>query len=195
MVEEAKKTEVQVVDPENKITVSEKELEKVVARIWVNLEKKDYRATVNVNTNQQQVPDAMTEFVNMKEEHVNDAGFNRDLDVKGTISPFQLWKNKMTRIAVTMSKMHDWRYIELLNDKNEVVEVPVDLAQIAAEEERWLMLSLNGLQSEKEIRLMRAGFGLNEETMMDKGARWFGLVKKKKSEVYGNNYNQGGEQR
>lgn len=185
MTEQAKKTEVQIVDPEAKITVTQKELEKMIAHAMICIEKKDYRATLNLNTNTQQVPDAMTEFVNMKEHNLNSFDFNRDLDVKGTISPFMLWKNKMTRIAVAMAQLKDWRYIERQDEEDNVIEVPIDLAQLAAEEERWLALSLGGEQSEKEIRLMRAGFGMNEETMMDKGARWFGLVKKKKNEVYG----------
>lgn len=186
MPEEAKKTDVQIVDPEqDKIIVTQKQLEQMVARAIVNIEKKDYRASFTLNTPQQQLPDAMTEFVNIKEENTNSFGFNRDLDVKGTISSFQLWKNKLTRVAVALSQLKDWRYVERDGEKEgEVFEEPIDLAQLAADEERFLTLSLGGLQSEKQIRNMRAGFGMNEDTIYDKGAKWFGLVKKKKSEVY-----------
>lgn len=189
MSDEAKKTDVQVVEQEpEKIVVTPKQLEQMVARAIVNVEKKDYRASFILNTPQQQLPDAMTEFVNIKEENQNSFGFNRDLDVKGTISSFQLWKNKLTRISVALSQLKDWRYVERQGEKeDEIFEEPIDLAQLAADEERFLTLSLGGLQSEKQIRNMRAGFGMNDETVYDKGAKWFGLVKKKKSEVYNQN--------
>jgi len=183
----AQKTEVQVMKTETQIAVTPKILEQMIARAMINIEKKDYRATLNLNSNTQQVPDAMTAFVDMQEDNQNGFAFNRDLDVKGTISPHQLWKNKLTRVAVALSQLKDWRYIEKEDDNGNIVEVPVDLAQLAAEEERWLSLSLGGEQSNKEIRLMRAGFGMNDEINADKGARWFGLVKKKKSEVYNQN--------
>ena len=166
------------------ISVNPDDLETIIRNTMVSIEKKDYRATVTNIQQQGQVPDAMTAFVDMDENNRNDYDFNRDLDVKGTISSFQLWQNKLTRVAVAMSQLKDWRYIEREDKEGKVVEVPVDLAQLAADEERWLSLSLGGSQSEKEIRLMRAGFGLNEESTLDKGAKWFGLVKKKKSEVY-----------
>lgn len=176
-------TEVEVVKKEA-ITVKPEELEVMIAKAIVNIEKKDYRATVTNIQQHGQMPDAMTAFIDINEDNTNQDGFNRDLDVKGTISGFQLWKNKLTRIAVAMSQLKDWRYIEREDEEGNVIKVPVDLAQLAADEERWLSLSLGGEQSEKEIRLMRAGFGLNEENTFDKGAKWFGLVKKKKSEIY-----------
>ncbi len=167
------------------ISVNPDDLETIIRNTMISIEKKDYRATVTNIQQNGQIPDAMTAFVDMDDGHKNDYDFNRDLDVKGTISGFQLWQNKLTRVAVAMSQLKDWRYIERPGDKEgEIIEVPVDLAQLAADEERWLSLALGGSQSEKEIRLMRAGFGLNEETNFDKGAKWFGLVKKKKSEVY-----------
>jgi len=195
MTEEIKKTEVQIVDPDTKITVTEKDLEKMIARAIISLEKKDYRATLNLNTTQQQVPDAMTAMIDIDEEKNNQFGFNRELDVKGTINPFQLYFGQTARFAQALSELENWEYVVRFNEKGERQEIPIDLMSLESEEMRWLSLALFGQQSEKEIRLMRAGFGLNEETMVDKGARWFGLVKKKKSEVYGNNYNQGGEQR
>jgi len=149
------------------------------------IQKKDYNATVKTIQDNGQVPDAMTAFVDMDENNINEYGFNRDIDVKGTRSGFQLWKNKLTRVAVALSQLKDWSYIERPGEKEgEVIQIPVDLAQLAAEEEGWLSLSLGGAQSEKEIRLMRAGFGMNEETSFDKGAKWFGLVKRKKNEIY-----------
>lgn len=167
------------------ITVRPDELENMIAQAIVRVEKKDYRATVTNIQQQGQMPDAMTAFIDINESNTNLYDFNRDLDVKGTISSFQLWKNKLTRVAVAMSQLKDWRYIEREGkEEGEMIQIPVDLAQLAADEERWLSLSLGGSQSEKEIRLMRAGFGLNEESTLDKGAKWFGLVKKKKSEVY-----------
>jgi len=120
--------------------------------------------------------------------------FNRELDVKGTINPFQLYFSQTARFAQALSELENWEYVIRENEKGEKQKIPIDLMSLESEEMRWLSLALFGQQSEKEIRLMRAGFGLNEETMADKGARWFGLVKKKKSEVYGNQY-QGGEQR
>ena len=60
-----------------------------------NIDKKDYRATVTNIQQQGQVPDAMTAFVDMDESNTNAYGFNRDIDVKGTRSGFQLWKNKL----------------------------------------------------------------------------------------------------
>lgn len=194
MTEEPKKTEVQIVEPETKITVTERDLEKMIARAIISVEKKDYRATLNLNTNQQQVPDAMTAMIDIDEEKQNGFGFNRELDVKGTINPFQLYFSQTARFAQALAELENWEYVVRINDKGEEQKIPIDLMSLESEEMRWLSLALFGQQSEKEIRLMRAGFGLNEETMMDKGARWFGLVKKKKSEVYGNQY-QGGEQR
>lgn len=175
--------EVEVIE-KKPIVVKPEDLEILIAKAIVNIEKKDYRATVTNIQQHGQMPDAMTAFIDMDESKVNEYDFNRDLDVKGTISPFQLWKNKLTRVAVAMSQLKDWRYIEREDKEGNIIQVPVDLAQLSADEERWLSLSLGGSQSEKEIRLMRAGFGLNEESTLDKGAKWFGLVKKKKSEVY-----------
>lgn len=191
---EAKKTDVQIVEPGKTITVNEKDLQKMIAHEIINVEKKDYRATLNLNTNQQQVPDAMTAMIDIDEQKQNGFGFNRELDVKGTINPFQLYFSQTARFAQALSELENWEYVVRMNEKGEPEKIPIDLMSLESEEMRWLSLALFGQQSEKEIRLMRAGFGLNEETMMDKGARWFGLVKKKKSEVYGNQY-QGGEQR
>jgi len=175
--------EVEIVEKKT-ITVRPEELENMIAKAIVSIEKKDYRATVTNIQQHGQMPDAMTAFIDINEDNTNQYNFNRDLDVKGTISGFQLWKNKLTRVAVAMSELKDWRYIEREDNDGNMVQIPVDLAQLAADEERWLSLSLGGSQSEKEIRLMRAGFGLNEESTLDKGAKWFGLVKKKKNEVY-----------
>lgn len=187
--EEVKKTEVQIVEPETKITVSEKDLEKMIAKAIVSIEKKDYRATLNLNTSQQQIPDAMTAFIDVDEEAKNSFGFNRELDVKGTINPFQLYFSQTSRFAQALAELENWEYVVREAD-GERKEIPIDLMSLESEEMRWLSLALFGQQSEKEIRLMRAGFGLNEDTMMDKGARWFGLVKKKKSEVYGTQPNE-----
>ena len=177
--------EVEIVEPENKqIIVTEKELEKMIARAIVTVEKKDYRATLNLNTNQQQVPDAMTAFIDVSEEKKNEFGFNRELDIKGTINPFQLYFSQTARFAQALSELKNWEHIERFDDKGNKILIPIDLMSLESEEMRWLSLALFGQQSEKEIRLMRAGFGMNEETTLDKGARWFGLVKKKKSDVY-----------
>lgn len=177
-------TEVEVMEKKQSITIKPEDLEILIAKAIVNIEKKDYRATVTNIQQHGQMPDAMTAFIDLDDDHRNDYDFNRDLDVKGTITGFQLWQNKLTRVAVAMSQLKDWRYIEREDREGNTIEVPVDLAQLAADEERWLSLSLNGSQSDKEIRLMRAGFGMNEESTLDKGAKWFGLVKKKKSEIY-----------
>jgi hypothetical protein len=176
-------TEVEVIK-KKEIVVNPDDLESIIRTAMISIEKKDYRATVTNIQQNGQIPDAMTAFVDMDDGHKNDYDFNRDLDVKGTISGFQLWQNKLTRVAVAMSQLEDWRFIKREDSNGDMIEVKVDLAQLAADEERWLSLSLGGSQSEKEIRLMRAGFGLNEESTLDKGAKWFGLVKKKKSEVY-----------
>lgn len=177
--------EVEVIEKkERSITIKPDELEVLIAKAIVNIEKKDYRATVTNIQQHGQMPDAMTAFIDIQEDNKNEYDFNRDLDVKGTISHFQLWKNKLTRVAVAMSQLKDWRYIEREDKEGNPIQVSVDLAQLAADEERWLSLSLGGSQSEKEIRLMRAGFGMNEENTFDKSAKWVGLVKKKKSEVY-----------
>ena len=188
---QVQKAEVEVVEPEKQIVVTEKELEKMIARAIVTVEKKDYRATLNLNTNQQQVPDAMTAFIDVDEEKQNQFGFNRELDVKGSINQFQLYFSQTARFAQALSELKDWEYIERYDDKGEKKCIPIYLMSLESEEMRWLSLALFGQQSEKEIRLMRAGFGMNEETVLDKGARWFGLVKKKKSDVY--NQQHGGE--
>ena len=169
--EQVQKAEVEVIEPENKqIIVTEKELEKMIARAIVTVEKKDYRATLSLNTNQQQVPDAMTAFIDMSEDKQNEFGFNRELDIKGTISPFQLYFSQTARFAQALSELKNWEYIERLDDDGNIKRIPIDLMSLESEEMRWLSLALFGQQSEKEIRLMRAGFGMNEELNSEKGA-------------------------
>lgn len=189
---EAKETQVEVIDQDSPIQVKPADLEKMIARAIINIEKKDYRATLNLNTTQQQVPDAMTAFIEIDESKKNEFGFNRELDVKGTITPFQHYFSSTSRFAQALSELENWEYVVRYDEEGNRHEIPIDLMSLEAEEQRWLSLALFGNQSEKEIRLMRAGFGLNEESTMDKGARWFGLVKKKKNEVYRNQY-PGGE--
>jgi len=52
-------------------------------------------------------------------------------------------------------------YIERPGEKEgEVIQIPVDLAQLACRRRGLASLSLGGAQSEKEIRLMRQVFGM-----------------------------------
>jgi len=93
---QVQKAEVEIVEPENKqIMVTEKELEKMIARAIVTVEKKDYRATLNLNTNQQQVPDAMTAFIDVDEGKQNDFGFNRSLMLKVQLIHFSFTSLKL----------------------------------------------------------------------------------------------------
>lgn len=170
------------------IVNEDKELEKRVAKVLVNLEKKDYRATIVHRSEQGQVPDAMTAFINVSDDDnsKNRHGYNRELDIKGTIGEYQQWFNQSVRFTTALSNLIDWQYMEVPDPEHEgkTMLVEVDLMQLDAEEGRWLSLALHGTQSEKEIRLMRAGFGLQEENFGDKAGKWFGLVRRKKSEVY-----------
>lgn len=181
----SKETQVEIVDDDEMVTLKRRDIETMVRNAIVSIEKKDYRATVNLNTNQQQVPDAMTAFIDFSEADKNEFGFNRALDVKGSLDRFQVYFSQTARFAQALAELENWEYIVREDEEGNRRKIPIDLMSLESEEMRWLSLSLFGQQSEKEIRLMRAGFGLNEETIGDKAGKWFGLVKKKKSDVYG----------
>lgn len=189
----AEEPQVQVVNADDdNITIKKKDLESMIRNALVTIEKKDYRATLNLHTSQGQVPDAMTAFIDMAESDKNEFGFNRSLDVKGTINPFQLYFSQTARFAQALSELENWEYIVRTDEDGNRHEIPIDLMSLESEEMRWLSLALFGNQSEKEIRLMRAGVGLEEETPMNRGAKWLGLIKRKKSDVYGSSM-KGGE--
>lgn len=177
-------TTTEIVEPDEKVVIKQKDLEVMIAKAIVNIEKKDYRATVTHIDQKGQVPDAMTAFINIDEGAENKFGFNRELDIKGSINPFQLYFSQTARFAQALQELKNWEYIERKDENGNIVKIDVDLMTLESEEMRWLSLALFGQQSEKEIRLMRAGFGLNEENVIDRGAKWFGLIKKKKREVY-----------
>lgn len=196
--QEAKKVSVEVVDSVEKLPLDErmvKAFEKIAEQTFLNIQKRDYRATVVHREEKGEVPDAISTFVTIDEAKRDQLDNPTELDVKGTITPFEAMQFKDVNYAMALAKLKNWDHfeetIEKLDGTKEIVKVPVNLAQIDMLSKKWLNLSVFGNQSSKHIKALRAGSGMPiQEGLEQKAAGWFGwkkerVAKEELKEAYG----------
>lgn len=196
--QEAKKVSVELCEPVEKLPLDErmvKAFEKIAEQTFLNIQKRDYRATVVHREEKGEVPDAISTFVTIDEDKKDQLDNPTELDVKGTITPFEAMQFKDVNYAMALSKLKNWAYfeevVEKLDGTKEAVKVPVNLAQIDMLSKKWLNLSVFGNQSSKHIKALRAGAGMPiDEGIGQKAAGWFGwkrerVAKEELKEAYG----------
>ncbi len=162
-----------------------KYLEKIAEKAIINLEKRDYRATMVHREESGQIPDDIGAFLHIDEATVDLLGLPADLDVKGTITPFEAMQFQTVTYALALSRLEDWMYIkqkiEKPNGEIEEIQVPVNLAMIDMQAKKKLNLGVFGNQSNKHIKALRAGSGKPpEENQTQKAAGWFGFIRRRK---------------
>ena len=160
-----------------------KVFEHAVERGLINIEKKDFRATVVHREEPAQPPDAFTTFIDIDENKIDEIGFPRELDVKGTQSLFDIYQSNMVELGTVFSKLIDWQYIPTYDKKHGWQLEEVDLAKVSLISKKWNNLGLFGQQSNKHLRGLRAASGLpDEESRIRKGLKWMGFVRHDKEE-------------
>lgn len=173
--------DVEVVDPK-----LEKALEKIAEKTIVELQKRDYRATIKHVEEQGQVPSDVATFVHIDETARDQLDNPVELDVKGTITSFETDHFKDVSYALALASLKSWAFFEEEGkdtDGNEiVVRTPINLAQIDMLSKKRLNLSKNGSQSEKHIRALQANSGKLEDAFT-KTATWLGLRRQDKQQV------------
>lgn len=199
--QEAKKVSVEVCDSIEKLPLDErmvKAFEKIAEQTFLNIQKRDYRATVVHREEKGEVPDAISTFVTIDEDKKDQLDNPTELDVKGTITPFEAMQFKDVNYAMALAKLKNWAYFEETVDVYEdgrnvtkMVKVPVNLAQIDMLSKKWLNLSVFGNQSSKHIKALRAGSGMPiQDGLEQKAAGWFGwkrerVAKEELKDAYG----------
>ena len=183
---------------ETEIVIDEKKIQPYVEKALLSLEKKDYRATVVHRDEKGQLPDAVTELINIKTDQVDDFGNPIDLDVKGSISPTDAFFFGNVDFAVALSELKDWAYIErpTLDKKTKQVvmdRIPIDLAQVCMYRRKFTNLSILGQRARDYKDSLRAYAG-SGESMMDRVAGWAGLTQRKTKDEIDSVYGRG-EQR
>lgn len=195
--------EVEIVNPES-VSIDERTIrafEKIAEKTMLDIVKRDYRATVVHREESGQLPDAVNTFMEIDESKTDDLGNPVELDVKGTITPFEAYRFKEVNYATALVNLKDWKYFEVpIKGKDgtiQVEKVPVLLAQIDMLSKKRLNLSVNGSQSRKHIEALRANANLPPDgDYFGQIMNWAGIktTKKTKSEL-DQNYNVNVERR
>lgn len=165
-------------------TMGEKQLEKIIENVVINVQKRDYRATMVQRTEQGDVPSDVSTFVHIDEENKDELGNPLELDIKGTITPMEAMLFKDVNYSIALASLRDWWYIEDVishpDGTEKKIKVPVNLAQIDMLSKKRLNMSVFGTQSNKHISALRAASGMPlPESNMQKAAGWFGWRKEK----------------
>lgn len=148
----------------------------------LNIEKRDYRATVVHREEIAQPPDAFTTFVSIDEGKVDKMGFPRELDVKGTQTIFDVYQSNMVELGTIFSKLIDWQYIPVHDTKKGWILEEVDLAKVSLISKKWNNLGLFGQQSAKHLKGLEAAAGLSDkESRVRKGLKWMGFIRRDKT--------------
>jgi len=174
-------SEIDIIDPK-----VEKAFERIAERAIVELQKRDYRATIKHVEEQGQVPSDVATFVHIDERERDQLDNPVELDVKGTISSFEAEHFKDVSYAMALASLKNWAFFEEPGKDKEgepvTIRTPINLAQIDMLAKKRLNLSRNGSQSEKHIRALQANSGKLDDAMQ-KTATWLGLRKQDKQQV------------
>lgn len=163
------------------IIVDEKELEKVVERKYLDIQKRDFRATVVHRDEKGAVPSDVATFMHIDEGKKDDLDNPVELDTKGTISEFESYHFKDVNYAMALASLKSWCFFDVEEKDRDgntiIVRTPVNLAQIDMLSKKRLNMSLWGQQSEKHIRALHANSG-QYENILQKTARFMGWGQK-----------------
>lgn len=178
MTEEQK--EVEVIDP--KVL---KKIEEVAINAFRLEMKKDYRATIVHRDEKGGIDDSEAALIHVNEEAVDELGHPRELDVKGTITPYQSWLFTEMRYGRALMQLKNWRFFEQSvkqKDGTIIIErVPVDLAQIYMMAQERTGMARGGSQSWKHIEERKANAGRSQdESALSKAASGFFGIKREK---------------
>ncbi len=197
--QEAKKVEavkVEVVEP-TLMKVDEKKLTQLIETVVINIQKRDYRATMVHREEQGEVPSDVATFMHIDEDKKDELGNPLELDIKGSISLAESYLFKDVDYAMALASLQDWCFFEVPDKKKidgteEIIRVPVNLAQIDMLSKKRLNMSVFGTQSSKHIAALRAASGMpQQEKLSEKMGGWFGwrrekVPKQELDNIYGN---------
>ena len=173
---------VQVEVEGKKVTIASDILTKAIERGIINIEKRDFRAKVEVRKTAAPPPDAFTQFTQIDETRIDSQGYPRELDVKGTNTPFDVYYACMVETASLFSELIDWNLMPVFDEENEIWELQeIDIAKMAVISKKWNNMGLWGAQSEKQIKALRAFAGVEQEDSIQRSAGFWGMIRRKKS--------------
>ena len=190
MTEEIIKTESQIVDFGTLDERMVKAFEQIAKRTFLEIQKRDYRATVIERSETGEVPSDIATFVHIDEDKQDELGSPFELDIKGTISLLEAAHFKDVNYAIALANLRDWKFFEVeikqRDGSYKKEKIPINLAQIDMLSKKRLNMGIGGEQSGKHIRALRAGAGMPpEEGFMEKAAGWFGWKHGDKKELQG----------
>ena len=170
---------IEVVEPQivkkSEMVTDAQRIRDIAVTAMLDIQKRDYRATtVHREEKSNEVASDAATFVHFDEELKDGLGNPVELDVKGTISSFDKYLFSNINFAVAFEGLKDWWKFEQKDKNGNIIEIPINLAQIDMLSQKRLNLSLKGAQSEKHIRALRANSG-REEELLDKTATWLGM--------------------
>jgi len=177
-------------EPENTEVMSAKEkefsiqLREMVNKEIAEREKRDYRATVVHREERAEPPDAFTTFINVNENNVDEMGYPRELDVKGTQTPFDVYQSCAVELGTEFAELIDWQYHRVQDSKGKWHLQEVDLAKASVISRKWNNMGLFGQQSTKHLNGLRASAGLTQDdSPIKQNLKWFGFVRKNKADM------------
>lgn len=188
--------EIEVIDPKML-----KKIEEVAINTFRLEMKKDYRATVVHREEKGGIDDSEAALIHVNETAVDELGHPLELDVKGSITPYQSWLFTEMRYGRALMQLKDWKYFERPVKQKDgsyaLEQIPVDLAQIYMMAQERTGMARGGTQSWKHIEERKANAGRNQDdSKLSKAAAGFFGVKREKRdkeetrEQYGQNPDQ-----
>lgn|SRR5574337_510562 len=192
MTEEIKKLPAELVE---NLPIDErmvKAFEKIAEKTFLNIQKRDYRATMVHREETGEVPDSAAALVHINEEECDQLDNPKELDVKGNITPYEAYMFKDVNYAMALANLRDWAFFEepemdimgkikLDEDGNPIIQrIPINLAQIDMLSKKRLNLGVNANRSWMHINERRANAGMpNEENTANKVYGWAGFKKER----------------
>jgi hypothetical protein len=171
-----------------------KAFESIAERTFLNIQKRDFRATMVHREEKGDIPDSAAALIHIDESARDELDNPIEYDVKGHISPYEAFMFKDVNYAMALANLKDWAFFEAPDvdatgkqrlDENgnlKLVRIPVNLAQIDMLSKKRLNLSVGGAQSWMHIHERRANAGMpTDEDFMSKVYAWSGLRREKVS--------------
>ena len=194
MPEEIKAVQAEIMDT---LPIDErmiKAFEKIAEKTFLQIQKRDYRATMVHREEKGEIPDSAAALIHIDEESRDELNNPLELDYKGHISEYEAILFKDTNFALALSQLKNWSYFEgydydpmgnIRRDENGnpiMIRIPVNLAQIDMLSKKRLNLGVGGRQGYKHIQERRANAGMPlEEQFMNKIYGWAGFKREKVS--------------
>lgn len=193
--ETVKKVSVEVVDNSPLDERMIRAFEKIAEKTFLNIQKRDYRATMVHREEKGEIPDSAAALIHINENARDQLDNPVELDVKGHITPYEAFMFKDVNYAMALANLKDWAFFEepeldavgnprLDADGNmKICRIPINLAQIDMLSKKRLNLGIEGQQSWMHINERRANSGMpQEESFGSKVSGFMGFTKKKVSQ-------------